>query len=70
MCDLCELKGCKYKLVTCNTCNIPMIVSVDHKPSFSEEEKKEIKRMFPRMKIRWNQRKIKDHAHCHLYKGD
>lgn len=65
-CDLCILEGCKYKLVSCKTCHIPMIVLIEHRANFTEQEKNEIKGMFPDRAIRWEMRKILDHAHCHL----
>lgn len=65
-CELCKLEGCKFKLTICRTCGIPLIVSVDHKPEFSEEEKELIKKMFPNRKIRWKMRSLKGHAHLHL----
>ena len=63
MCELCELKG-GFKITLCNTCNVLMLVSYDHKPEFSIEEKCKIEKMFSN--IRWEQRKIHDHAHCHI----
>lgn len=65
-CDLCELKDCKYKLVNCKSCHIPMIVLLEHRASFTEQEKDEIKGMFPGRAIRWEMRRISNHAHCHL----
>jgi len=65
MCELCELNG-GLKITICRTCGIPMVVSYDHKPEFSEAEKELIKRIFPDRKIRWETRKVKDHAHAHI----
>lgn len=64
-CELCNLND-GFSMVICKTCNIPMIVSMGHKPEFTEEEKGRITKLFPDKKIRWEMRKIKDHAHCHL----
>ena len=66
MCDLCELKGCKFKITICNTCQIPLIVLNEHRAEFTAEEKIDIIKSFPSRKIRWEMRKIKDHAHCHI----
>ena len=66
MCDLCKLEGYLFKVTICNTCRIPMIVSSEHKSEFSEEEKEFIRELFWYIDIRWEQRKIKDHAHAHL----
>ena len=43
-----------------------MIVLIEHRANFTEQEKNEIKGMFPGRTIRWKMRKILDHAHCHL----
>jgi len=53
MCDLCELKGCPFKLTICSTCGIPLIVSTIHKPEFSNAEKELIQKIFVGRKIRW-----------------
>ncbi len=70
MCDLCDHDSFPFYLTFCRTCQgggkIPMVVSTEHKPHFSPEEKDMIKRMLPDRKIRWQQRKIKNHAHCHI----
>ncbi len=68
-CDLCNLAGHTndgFILVMCRTCNVPMIVSRSHKAEFSEGEKQQIQAMFPGRQIRFEQRQIRDHAHCHL----
>lgn len=65
-CDLCEGKF-RFYITTCRTCKIPMIVSTDHKAEFSKNERRLIQAMFPGIRIRWRQRKIHDHAHCHLF---
>lgn len=69
MCDLCkrEVRKAEWFYITlCDTCEVPLIVSLEHKPEFSKEEKESIKRIFPNNKIQWEMRKIKDHAHCHI----
>ena len=69
MCDLCDLAlegGEGFIITICRTCHIPMIVSRVHNTEFSKEEKQEIIMMFPSRKIRWTNREILDHAHCHL----
>lgn len=69
-CELCDLVNGKdgFIITMCHTCNLPMIVSREHKDEFSEEEKALIKRMFPHSRIRWEQRRIKNHPHCHILK--
>ena len=65
MCELCLLEG-GLKITICRTCGIPMVVSYDHKPGFSEAERELVKRIFPTREIRWEQRQIHNHAHCHI----
>lgn len=71
MCDLCDHDSFPFYLTFCCTCEgggrVPMVVSTEHKPNFSEEEKDMIRRIFPDGRIRFRMRKIKDHAHCHVY---
>lgn len=66
MCELCKLEPIhpQFILTICKTCNVPMIVSREHKPEFSSQEKEVLSSIFKN--IRWNMRSIKDHAHCHL----
>ncbi len=68
-CPLCELvkdfPG-QFVIVECDTCHIPMIVSKYHRPEFSDVEKQVIRVAHKGKKIRWEMRKIKDHAHAHL----
>lgn len=65
MCDLCILEG-GLKITICNTCGVPMIVSYDHRPEFSEKEKELIEKLFPDRNKRWEMRKIPTHAHVHI----
>lgn len=69
MCDLCKRNDFPFLLTFCRTCNIPLVVSTQHKPNFSEEEKKMIQRLFPNRKIRFEMRNIKSHAHAHILGG-
>jgi len=55
-----------FILTPCHTCGTALIVSRKHKEKFSEEDMLKIRRMFPNEKIRWEPRKIFDHAHAHL----
>lgn len=71
MCDLCKLaeggtRGESFIITICNTCKIPLIVSREHKAEFSAQEMLNIVAMFYGRKIRWEQRRILDHAHCHI----
>ncbi len=66
-CSLCDLEGSFLRVTTCSHCGTPMLVHEDHKAEFSKEERRIIERMFPGVRIRWRQRKIHDHAHCHLF---
>ena len=66
-CCLCDLKGSFLRVTVCKTCGVPMLVHTDHRAEFTDMEKRLIEVMFPGAKIRWRQRKIHDHAHCHLY---
>ena len=65
MCELCEL-GEGLKITICRTCGVPMVVSCEHKPEFSTEERAMIERLFYGRGIRWEMRSIKNHAHCHI----
>ena len=74
-CELCDTIDWKedetYRIVTCKTCNVEMLVLREHR-NFTEFEKELIElvhchRYFSRYSsIRWEQRRIKDHAHCHF----
>ncbi len=70
MCDLCkrEVRVTNwFYVVECDTCNIPMVVSTEHRAEFSRKEKEDIKRLFgDQYNIRWEMRDIPNHAHCHL----
>jgi len=68
MCELCKLNNSTdgFILTICHTCGIPLMVSREHRPEFAEWEKCFIASMFPGKKIRWEQRQIQDHAHCHI----
>lgn len=69
-CPLCKRKKKIvgwYYVTMCDTCQVPLIVSTEHKPDFSKEEKKEIEKLFGnKYNIRQKQRDVKNHAHCHL----
>jgi len=54
-------------MVECETCHVPMLVRREH-GSWTSDEIAAITRMFGD-RVRWGQRKIKDHAHCHLILG-
>lgn len=77
-CELCDTidwkEGETYRIVMCKTCHVPMFVLREHR-QFTEFEKQMIERHFEQgikdgvygyQKIRWEMRKIKDHAHCHF----
>ena len=69
MCDLCKLADNSkdgFIITICNTCKIPLVVSREHKPEFSAQEMLDIAFMFEGRQIRWEQRRIPDHAHCHI----
>ena len=79
-CELCDTINWKedenLRIIECNTCHIKMLVLREHR-QFTEAEKTLIEclndvgafgegRYGDHRKIRWEQRKIKDHAHCHF----
>ena len=73
-CELCDTidweEGEIFKVVECKTCHIPMFVLREHR-QFTELEKTFIhyyfaRKYYPDKIIRWEQRRIKDHAHCHF----
>lgn len=73
MCRLCELaeggtRGERegFIITICESCQIPLIVSREHKSQFNREDMEKIELMFPNHRIRWGQRTIRDHAHCHI----
>jgi hypothetical protein len=66
-CDLCKTYDFPFLITFCKSHpDQILLVGLGHKPGFDEEEKKLIRRMFPERNIRWEQRSIKDHAHCHI----
>ena len=76
-CELCETIDWKedetFKIIICNHCQIPMLVLKEHR-QFTEFEKELIPKLLDvfnvggekDVKIRWEQRKIKDHGHLHF----
>jgi UV DNA damage repair endonuclease len=68
MCELCDLNASDdgFILTLCNNCHIPLVVSRFHRPEFTPEERQKIMAIFPGRRIRWEMRKIHDHAHCHI----
>ena len=75
MCDLCSLNKSQegFILAICKGCltkdppeSLVLIVSREHRPEFTEDEKTMIKSMFPERKVRWEMRQIKEHAHAHI----
>ncbi len=67
-CDLCKLaQGNEGFVITiCKTCEIPLVVSRYHRKEFTESEKDMLKKFFNGTRIRWGQRSIQNHAHCHV----
>lgn len=58
-------------VVDCLVCHTPMAVLKKHRAAFSQSERQHILDYFrtiaaPGSVIDWEQRKIPDHAHCHL----
>lgn len=68
MCELCDLNNSTdgFILTICNTCNTVLVVKRSHKEEFATGEVAIIKAMFPGRQIRWEMKKIHDHAHCHI----
>lgn len=70
MCDLCKLNTGSdgFILTTCSDpkCGGTMVVLREHRPEFNAEEMVKIGLMFCGREIRWEMRKIKEHAHCHI----
>ena len=66
-CSLCDKGSFKFYVTFCRSHpDLPLVVSTSHKPEFSEEEKELIQKIFHGREIRWEQRTIKNHAHCHI----
>ena len=57
-------------VVDCLICQTPMAVLKAHRPNFTEDEVAHVKNVFRQLSregvIDWEQRRIPDHAHCHL----
>ncbi len=61
----------RYIVVDCIICHTPMVVKKAHEANFTFEEKSEVGKLLIQLfgtsgVIDWEQRKIPDHAHCHL----
>ncbi|MDP6114959.1 MAG: hypothetical protein QGG53_24105, partial [Planctomycetota bacterium] len=66
-CPLCDQESFRFYITLCRSHKrTPLIVSVEHKQDFSQKEKDMILAMFPDRHVRFRQRTIEDHAHCHL----
>jgi len=78
-CELCETidwkEGKTYRMVECNTCKGVMMLVVREHRNFTNDEKELIKFFFEKVcpdcegyndKVRFEQRRIKNHGHCHL----
>ncbi|KKL64838.1 hypothetical protein LCGC14_2160980 [marine sediment metagenome] len=68
MCKLCELsKGTEgFILTMCDSCNVPMLALREHRKEFTIDEMVLIGIMFKSRNIRWEMKKIPEHAHCHI----
>lgn len=76
-CELCNTidwkDGETYRIVTCHTCSVPMLVLREHR-QFTDFEEVLIDLVHRSLwgpakdskTIRWEQRKIKDHGHVHF----
>ena len=61
----------RYIIVDCLICRTPMAVKKAHEASFDSNAKREVAKLFITLfgssgVIDWEQRRIPDHAHCHL----
>ena len=67
-CELCKLaQGNEGFVITiCKTCGIPLVIGRYHRVEFTSAEKEMIKQIFNGTRIRWGQRSIQNHAHCHV----
>ncbi len=68
MCELCDLNNSKdgFIVTHCKTCGDILVVLREHREGFTEKEIAEISSLFPHKPIRWKEREIFDHAHCHI----
>ncbi len=56
-------------VVDCLACQVPMAVLKVHRAQFADAEREHVRtvlRQFEGEVIDWKQRRIPDHAHCHL----
>lgn len=73
-CVLCEMKESRlqFLITSCVSCDEkyggihPIIISFEHRPEFTDEEKKFIQAIFLNRNIRWERRSIPNHAHAHI----
>jgi len=63
-----DLGDISLTVTICDKCKIVLIATKDKRQFFTEEEKNIIRHIaeLTNKKIRWEQRTIKDWAHCHL----
>ena len=67
-CELCDLNKSTdgFIITICTTCGDVLVVGRSHREEFTDKERATIMAMFPDDDIRWEKRKIKSHAHCHI----
>ena len=74
MCDLCAIKDCTlttyFKIVMCDTCNVPMVVLKRHSSTLNLLEGRELLviwgESFPEKQLRTQARQFPDHWHAHM----
>ena len=67
-CELCRLNESRdgFIVTICKTCGDVLVVGRSHRAEFTDNEKAILEGFFPDDDIRWDMRRIHDHAHCHI----
>lgn len=66
-CPLCGPARFPFYITFCSSHpDTPLVVSTEHREEFTSEQREMIERLFPGRRIRWEQRSIPEHAHCHV----
>lgn len=66
-CPLCDRESFRFYITLCRSHRrTPLIVSVEHRPDFTEGEQEMILAMFPDRHVRFEMKSLPEHAHCHL----
>lgn len=67
-CELCDLNNSTdgFIITICKTCGDVLVSLREHEAEFTDAKWAILERIFPNDDIRWEMRRIHDHAHCHI----